>query len=340
MGTVIMSDGLERGLSRNELQSACSAIRSKKFCGRIAKVLRLPEWVKISERQIHIGIQPTTLKNAVAALVGAVWMDSHDYKAVLRAMISIGLLNHAKYYDELQDTLLMDVPSAWSFDDMELSYYIAHPGEEDDIFDDYWSLLPEGDRSIDDPYQLHSNHGRSPIAEVASTIDPTSLEPTLEFTSPSSTHDVGRDKGQELSAPPTATALYGGSAACAAPVEDVAAQAQQSPSGDKTSKASTNIVGRISKRSNGKVGIRGLGRPRADNITCIVETYVNHQSNKDMTPQDHTSIANLMAAYHAIILRAPVPSQRSLGALVTSIGDSSALLLLKEAIQGLRTPRM
>lgn len=82
-------DGADRS-AVDGLQNACSEIRSKKFCGRIAKGLRLHEWIKISERQMHEGIQLKTLKNAVAALVGAVWLDSHDYRAVLRVMTAIG----------------------------------------------------------------------------------------------------------------------------------------------------------------------------------------------------------------------------------------------------------
>ena len=106
MGTVILSDGLERGFPRSrssmcpvnvadscaveKQQDTCSEVRSKEFCGRIARVLRLHEWIKLSDRQVHIGIQPTTLKKTVAALVGAVWLDSHDYKTVLRVMDAIG----------------------------------------------------------------------------------------------------------------------------------------------------------------------------------------------------------------------------------------------------------
>lgn len=106
MSMVIKSDGLERGLSRSttwyhplncadtnctdEIERASSQIRSKEFCGRVAKVIRLVEHIKVSERQTHLGVQPTVLKNTVAALVGAVWLDSHDYGTVLRVMLSIG----------------------------------------------------------------------------------------------------------------------------------------------------------------------------------------------------------------------------------------------------------
>ncbi|KAK6428032.1 hypothetical protein LTR95_015829, partial [Oleoguttula sp. CCFEE 5521] len=51
------------------------------------KGLRVHEWLKTSERQVHEGVQLTTLRNAVAALVGAA-MGSvperdrlHDYPA-------------------------------------------------------------------------------------------------------------------------------------------------------------------------------------------------------------------------------------------------------------------
>lgn len=103
-----MSDGIERHLPRGtspdcayrrlcanrvttaKLQDASSEVRSRDHCGRIAKVLRLDQWLKLSKRQAHAGVQPATLKHAVAALIGAVWLDSHDYLSVLKVMLNIG----------------------------------------------------------------------------------------------------------------------------------------------------------------------------------------------------------------------------------------------------------
>ncbi|KAK6429892.1 hypothetical protein LTR95_013957, partial [Oleoguttula sp. CCFEE 5521] len=162
MGTVIFSDGLERGLTRHERQDACSHIRSKTFCARIAKGLRLHEWIKTSERQVHEGVQLTTLKNVVAALVGAVWLDSHDYGAVVQAMIAIGLLNHARYNDEMQETLLMDVDS--QFDVIAFPTTTTGLGDRSHTDGDYWSLLPEDDSDLDVLFHGQSTHGLSPIA--------------------------------------------------------------------------------------------------------------------------------------------------------------------------------
>jgi dsRNA-specific ribonuclease len=75
------------------LQTLANAVKSKEHCARIAKMFRLDQWVKISERQNYIGVQPTTLKNVVAALIGAVWMDSScNYRAVLKVMTQMTLV--------------------------------------------------------------------------------------------------------------------------------------------------------------------------------------------------------------------------------------------------------
>ncbi|KAK3613260.1 hypothetical protein LTR56_027989 [Elasticomyces elasticus] len=295
MGTVILSDGLERGLSRSEsrcqtlygvngttveeMQNACSDICSKQFCGRIARVLRLHEWIKPSERQTHIGIQPTTLKNAVAALIGAVWLDSHDYKAVLGVMISIGLLNHAQYYDELQDTVLMDMSSARSFDDVEACNEIGS-GENDHINNDYWSLLPEAVRNLEDPFLVQSMCDLSPMVDLASTMASTSPEGTPAITLSPSPNSLTGSEGQGHQAPLAVSASCGGCNPPAMPgpgVKDFVPQAQQRRGEEKSSKTIRRSDGRVTKRNTTRGLARGQGRPRADSADRILEAYVSHE---------------------------------------------------------------
>jgi dsRNA-specific ribonuclease len=46
--------------------------------------------VQISERQEHIGPQPTVLKNTVAAIIAAVWFDSRDYLVTAQVVAFLG----------------------------------------------------------------------------------------------------------------------------------------------------------------------------------------------------------------------------------------------------------
>ena len=111
MSFVIMSEGFDRGMSRSktyvanpvhsmneantiaeEQQDATSALKSKELCTMLARTFRLDQMIKFSERQGRSGPQPTTLKNTLAALIGAVWLESRDYSAVLRVMAALGLV--------------------------------------------------------------------------------------------------------------------------------------------------------------------------------------------------------------------------------------------------------
>jgi dsRNA-specific ribonuclease len=109
MRFVIMSEGFDRGLSRSEYsdgpitlykntddsviaeeqQDICSILMSKEECSRFARAHGLDRVVKTSERQGHIGPQPTVLKNTIAAIVAAVWLDSRDYRVTVRVMKSL-----------------------------------------------------------------------------------------------------------------------------------------------------------------------------------------------------------------------------------------------------------
>ncbi|KAK5689257.1 hypothetical protein LTR17_026393 [Elasticomyces elasticus] len=123
-------------------------------------------------------------------------------------------------------------------------------------------------------------------------------------------------------------------------VKDFVPQAQQRRGEEMSSKTIRRSDGRVTKRNTTRGLARGQGKPRADSADRILEAYVSHERKKDTTPQDHACTAAAMEAYQTTIILAPAPSHRPLAILVTSIGDSSALLLLKEAIQGLRSPQV
>ena len=73
-----------------EQQDACSLLKSKAHCSMLVRTCGLDQIIKISERQEHIGPQPTVLKNTVAAIIAAVWSDSRDYSATVRVMTYLG----------------------------------------------------------------------------------------------------------------------------------------------------------------------------------------------------------------------------------------------------------
>ncbi|KAK6440393.1 hypothetical protein LTR95_003384 [Oleoguttula sp. CCFEE 5521] len=338
MGTVIYTDGMERGLTRRERQDACSQIRSKTFCARIAKGLRLHEWIRTSERQVHEGIQLTTLENAVAALVGAVWLDSHDYGTVVRVMIAIGLLNHVRYTDEMQETLLMDM-------DLELNV-IAAPAMATGLGDkthndaDYWSLLTEDNSDLDDLFRGRSMHSLSPIVGLASSPR---TEGTPEYTPWSSLDRLTSSDEHEQQAPQNPDTWYGGTEASATPygtVQELAEQVRPHSDAEQPAEAGTggNLRG-IKHNARRRTG-RRVGRPGAESTACLIAAYVNHEREKNTTSHERTCVINAMEAYQIAILRTPASCQQSLAISVTSIGDGTSLLLLKEAIQGLRSPQV
>lgn len=45
------------------------------MCSMLDRLHRFDQMITISERQSHIGPQPTVLKNTLAAVVAAVWLD-------------------------------------------------------------------------------------------------------------------------------------------------------------------------------------------------------------------------------------------------------------------------
>lgn len=62
----------------------------------LAKAHHLDQMVTISERQMHDGPQPTVLKNTLAAIVGAAWVDSRDYVVVRMVMAILGYVNRTE----------------------------------------------------------------------------------------------------------------------------------------------------------------------------------------------------------------------------------------------------
>ena len=71
-------------------QESISLLRSREKCSTLARICGFDKLVRISERQIKDGPQPTTLKNTVTAVVAAVWLDSRDYRAIVRVMAFLG----------------------------------------------------------------------------------------------------------------------------------------------------------------------------------------------------------------------------------------------------------
>ena len=202
---------------------------------------------------------------------------------------------------------------------------------------DYWSLLPEGDRNLGSPFQMQSS---SPTEDSTSTVTPANPGRTPEHTQPSSPDSLGRGEGQGLQAQFAASASHGRSEAPVLPslsVQDLAAQTRRRLDRDKSPKTGTRGDGRVTKRDARTRKARGSGRPQHDSLSCIVGTYVILEGEKDITSQEHTHIGKTMKAYENVVLQAPATSQLPLAILATSIGDCSALLLLKEAIQGLRS---
>ena len=371
MSMVIKSDGLERGLSRSttwchpldcadnnrtdEIERASSQIRSKEFCGRVAKVIRLVEHIKVSERQTHLGAQPTVLKNTVAALIGAVWLDSHDYGTVLRVMLSVGqdprvqdfcvhsaygyrLLNHARHHDELQETLLMDVDA---FDVSAIPWQRVEAGS-DEIDGDYWALFSESDRCVMLPAEFQTVGESISVGDSASTVTHDGREYTPMHTPPSSLDSLQQ----------TAERVYRETSMASAPActtETVTgAQREESEDSGQASRAAplqspqratSHSTGRINKRSHRDGKPRRPGRPRADSVREFVDAFVVREKWKEQSSSSCSGVGieNVMEAYVTTILDAPLRSQHCLVVLATSIGDNSALLLLREAMQGLRT---
>lgn len=247
------------------------------------------------------------------------------------------LLNHVQHYDELQDTLLMDVDVGLR--DLEVIPIAIGTGEEAHDNGDYWTFLPEGDRESGELFQMQSAHGISPSVGLASTV---SREGTPEYTPPSSPDSLTRSEQQGQRAAPAPSPCHGGSKSPATPersVRNLAGQAQQHPGEEHSPKTRTCGSSSTTKHDRGKMA-RKLGRPRAESITGMIAAYVDHEKVKNIDPQEQRHIVNTMRAYQHAILRARPPSQPSLAVLVMSIGDSSALLLVKEAIQGLRSPQV
>ncbi|KAK1811763.1 hypothetical protein LTR12_013860 [Friedmanniomyces endolithicus] len=83
-------------IALEELQKTSSELKSKSVSSKLARARGFDQMIKISERQEHIGPQPTTLKNTLAAIVGAVWLDSRDYRAVVQVVASLYLVNYAE----------------------------------------------------------------------------------------------------------------------------------------------------------------------------------------------------------------------------------------------------
>ena len=73
-----------------EQQASLSLLKSKKQCSTLARIRCFDKLVRLSERQIHDGPQPTTLKNTLTAVVAAVWLDSRDYHATVQVMAFLG----------------------------------------------------------------------------------------------------------------------------------------------------------------------------------------------------------------------------------------------------------
>jgi len=247
------------------------------------------------------------------------------------------LLIHVQYYDELQDTLLMNVDV--ELRDLEVVPTEIGPGEKAHDNGDYWTFLPESDRDLGEIFQVQSAYGVSPSVGLTSTV---SREGTPEYTPPSSPDSLTRSEQQGQRTALAPGPWHGASKSPATPghsVESLAGQAQQHSGEEHSPKTGTRGDSRATKHDRRKTA-RKPGRPRAKSIAGMIAAYVNHEKEKNINPQEQCHIVNTMQAYQLAILRARPLSQPSLAVLVMSIGDSSALLLLKEAIQGLRSPQV
>jgi len=240
---------------------------------------------------------------------------------------------------------MMDIDPSSSFGGIGASYNELGSGEKDHVDGEYWSLLPEGDRDLVYPSILPSTFGPPGSASTgaASTVDFAGEEGTPEHTPTSSSDGPNTREGpvDQVILPLAPLISYHVAESSAMPVprgHDHEVQLQQDLGHNKLSNASTRSERRVTERGARRTQANRVGRPRALSPACIFETYVSHETKKDNTPLGRACIINAMKAYQTAILEVPRTVQLPLALLATSIGDSSALLLLKEAVQALRSP--
>ncbi|KAK3073560.1 hypothetical protein LTR53_004753 [Teratosphaeriaceae sp. CCFEE 6253] len=87
---IIATICFQLGVSRREQNATQVLIQRKKACAQRAKMCNLDKLVRISVRQCREGPQPTVLKNAMFALVAAVWLQAGNWSHTLTAMANLG----------------------------------------------------------------------------------------------------------------------------------------------------------------------------------------------------------------------------------------------------------
>lgn len=85
-----VSGTTDHGNVAEEQQDVCSLLKSKSLCNLLARICGLDQVVQISERQEHLGPQPSVLKNTIAAIIAAVWFDSQDHLVTDQVMAFLG----------------------------------------------------------------------------------------------------------------------------------------------------------------------------------------------------------------------------------------------------------
>lgn len=261
----------------------------------------------------------------------------------------------------------------------------------DNSFDEYWEMLPEADRTVDDGISLQtpSSHD-SPIHTNSSVCSPNSrtsndnLSGALQSArsySVLSDHDSAVQSACTMSSlisspgsstaetflvftpsdsdtpdPPSQFQVYepsnreltpmltGGitrpEANAALELHDVDLQGTSllHPSARVTSqRPGTQKNSGVRKPTGRKGNRKPAGRPRADNPATLIHNYVESEDRKAGDVQCYVNLATVMQMYQTMILKAPSSGQAGLAALAISVGESSALSILKAAVKGLRS---
>ncbi|PIA80064.1 hypothetical protein CB0940_12209 [Cercospora beticola] len=113
-------------------------------------------------------------------------------------------------------------------------------------------------------------------------------------------------------------------------VTPLSSATSQNPSG-------TRNYGGVRKPPGRKDNRKTPGRPRADNPATLIENYISSEDRKGHDAQRRAMVFAAMRTYQAMILKVPGNGKAGLAALAISVGDSSALSILKAAVQGLRS---
>ncbi|PPJ53072.1 hypothetical protein CBER1_11911 [Cercospora berteroae] len=288
----------------------------------------------------------------------------------------MGLLNNAHYYDQ-QQAAAQDHKARNS---------------------DYWSLLPESDRTVPDAIQLPSpNSHDSPIQMMKSYNPPgecfqanlltnadrreqflsgcndwhsptqspgavpmqiASLESSsIEGIPPSNDNECSTSRVQlplsesrELDTPDkqqgsaNTESIMGSSSSMQELDSDEVEGTHQISSTPLSSATSQNPSGTRKRNYGGvrkppgrKDNRKTPARPQADNPATLIENYISSEDKKVHDAQRRAMVFAAMRTYQAMILKVRGNGKAGLAALAISVGDSSALSILKAAVQGLRS---